>query len=96
MKDMVGLQNQFESIPQRDIPKGRESKHKAIITKLLGEIAQLPKGSALKIEVSRLPDTKQNIRSALSRAASQRQLNIATSSDEAFLYVWERDEADRP
>jgi hypothetical protein len=95
-EDMLGAQIQFESIPQEDVPKGREGKHKAIITKLLNDIAQLPTGSALKIEVSQLPDTKQNIRSALSRAASQRRLNIATSSNEEFLYVWKTDEAGRP
>jgi hypothetical protein len=83
----------FESILQEDVPKGRDGKHKAIITKLLRDIAQLPNGSALKIEVSQLPDTKQNIRSALSRAASKMGLNISTSSNEEFLYVWKTDKS---
>jgi hypothetical protein len=95
IEEMMGQQNQFESILLKDVPKGREGKHKAITTKLLADIVQLPKGSVLKIEISQLPDTKQKIRSALSRAANQRQLSIATSSDEEFLYVWKTDEADR-
>jgi len=53
----------------------------------------LSPGSALKIPLSELPDTKENIRSALSRAASQKKLAIATSSNEEFLYVWKTEEA---
>lgn len=49
---------------------------------------QLQNGSALKIAPAELPDTKENIRSALSRATRQREIDIATSSDDNFLYVW--------
>jgi len=82
----------FKSVLQSDVPKGRDGKHKAIITQLLSDIEQLSAGSALKIPLSELPDTKENIRSALSRAASQRDLAIATSSSDEFLYVWKTDE----
>jgi hypothetical protein len=78
----------FESMLQVDVPKGRDGKHKKIIEQLLSDIAQLQEGSALKIPLSELPDSKENIRSALSRATRQREINIATSSDEEFLYVW--------
>jgi hypothetical protein len=78
----------FESVPQVDVPRGREGKHKQIITHLLQDLERLQKGSALKIPLLELPDSKENIRSALSRAASQRKLAIATSSNEEFLYVW--------
>ena len=81
----------FKSVLQADVPKGRDGKHKAIITQLLSDIEQLSVGSALKIPLSELPDTKENIRSALSRAANQRNLPIATSSNEEFLYVWKPD-----
>ncbi len=37
--------------------------------------------------IAELPDAKVNIRSALSRATKQRKVNVATSSDEHFLYV---------
>lgn len=78
----------FKSILQADVPKGRDGKHKAIITQLLQAIAQLDNGSALKIPLNELPDTKENIRSALSRAATQNHLSIATSSNDTYLYVW--------
>jgi hypothetical protein len=52
---------------------------------------------ALKVPLSALPDTKENIRSALSRATRQKGIDIATSSDEDFLYVWkpEKNQTDR-
>jgi hypothetical protein len=78
----------FESILQTQVPKGRDGKHKKIITQLLSDIAQVPPGSALKIPLAELPDTKENIRSALSRAGRQNNLDLATSSDENYLFVW--------
>jgi hypothetical protein len=83
--------SRFSSVRQADVPKGRDGKHKQIITQLLSDIDQLSDGSALKIPLVELPDTKENIRSALSRAAAQRSLNIATSSNDEFLYVWKID-----
>jgi hypothetical protein len=81
-------QTKFESVLQADVPKGRDGKHKNIITRLLGDIAKLDEGAALKIPLAQLPDTKENIRSALSRAARQANLSLATSSNSEFLYVW--------
>lgn len=78
----------FKSILQTDVPKGRDGKHKQIISQLLNDIDHLEDGSALKIPLAELPDTKENIRSALSRAARQKDLDLATSSDSDFLYVW--------
>ena len=78
----------FQSILQSDVPKGRDGKHKKIVEVLLRDISQLKPNSALKIPLSALPDTKENIRAALSRAARHKEISIATSSDEDFLYVW--------
>lgn len=82
----------FESVSQADVPKGRDGKHKQIISQLLSDIDQLAAGSALKVPLADLPDSKENIRAALSRAAAQRQLNIATSSNDEFLFVWKTDQ----
>ena len=78
----------YESVLQADIPTGRTGKHKEIVSQLLNDIAQLEVGSALKVPLSELPDTKENIRSALNRATRERGLNVATSSDEDHLYIW--------
>jgi hypothetical protein len=84
----------FGSVLQADVPKGRDGKHKQIITQLLNDIKRLDKGSALKIPLSELPDTKENIRSALSRAARQQGLDLSTSSGDDFLYVWKTAKGD--
>jgi hypothetical protein len=81
----------FESVLQVNVPKGRDGKHKEIITQLLSDIAQLAPGSALKIPLAELPDSKENVRSALSRAARQRKIDLATSSNDEFLFVWKTD-----
>jgi len=78
----------FESVLQLDVPKGRDGKHKQIVTQLLSNIDQLTAGAALKIPLSALPDTKENIRSALNRVTRAKGINVATSSDESHLYVW--------
>ena len=58
------------------------------MTQLLAEIEQLKPGSALKVPLTALPDSKENIRAALNRATRQRGLEVATSSDEEHLYIW--------
>jgi hypothetical protein len=82
----------FESMLQTDVPKGRDGKHKVIIEQLLSDIDRLEDGKALKVPLSALPDTKENIRSALSRATRKVGIDVATSSDEDFLYVWRPNE----
>ena len=81
-------QGKFEAILQHEVPKGREGKHKRIVTTLLDEIERLAPGKALKVPVSRLPDSKENIRAALNRATRQKGLQVATSSDADHLYIW--------
>lgn len=78
----------FQSILQLDVPKGRDGKHKQIVTHLLSDIDQLEPGTALKVPLADLPDTKENIRSALNRATHQKGVEIATSSDKDHLYIW--------
>lgn len=81
-------QARFQSISQDDVPKGRDGKHKQIIVQLLEALESLDGGSALKVPLAELPDSKENVRAALSRATKQRNINVATSSDDSFLYVW--------
>jgi len=81
----------FQSILRQDVPTGRDGKHKEIVSQLLSDLQHLRKGTALKVPLAALPDTKENIRSALNRATRQRGMNVATSSDAEFLYVWNSD-----
>jgi hypothetical protein len=89
--DLDSLSTKYEAIPQLDVPKGRDGKHKKIVTELLSDILQLAAGSALKVPITALPDSKENIRAALNRATRQKGINVATSSDENHLYIWRVD-----
>jgi len=82
----------FRSIAQVDVPKGREGKHKSIVVELIEALQGMKSGTALKVALSQLPDTKENIRAALSRATRQQRIEIATSSDDEHLYVWKVDQ----
>lgn len=86
--DPQNAPQRFESILQLDVPKGRDGKHKHIVWQLLKDIERLELGSALKVPLADLPDTKENIRSALNRATRQKGIEVATSSDADHLYVW--------
>ena len=79
---------EFDLILQGDVPRGRDGKHKHIITRLLTEIVRLKPGMALKVPLGALPDSKENVRSALNRATRQHGIDVATSSDHEHLYIW--------
>lgn len=89
--DGEAVEVNFESILQADVPKGRDGKHKRIVTRLLNDIDQLQSGNALKIPLEALPDSKENIRAALNRATHLRGIEVATSSDAEYLYIWKTD-----
>ena len=78
----------FKGMPQVDVPQGRNGKHKAIVTKILSDLDQVPKGIALKVPLAELTHTKEQVRSALNRATRKGGRNVATASDGVFLYVW--------
>lgn len=78
----------FKTMSQVDVPQGRNGKHKEIVTKILSDLDQLPPGVALKVPLADLEESKENVRSALNRAIHKSDRNVATASDETFLYVW--------
>jgi hypothetical protein len=78
----------FGTMSQGDVPQGRNGKHKAIVTKLLSDLDQLPTGIALKIPLAELAEGKENVRSALNRATRKSGRDVATATDARFLYVW--------
>jgi hypothetical protein len=78
----------YESINRADVPKGRDGKHKKIVSQILNDIDLLEPDHALKVPLAELPDSKENIRSALNRATRQRGIELSTSSDAEFLYIW--------
>jgi hypothetical protein len=78
----------FKTMSQRDVPQGRNGKHKQVVTKILSDLDQLPAGIALKVPLAELAESKENVRSALNRAINKGGRNVTTASDANFLYVW--------
>jgi hypothetical protein len=78
----------FKTMIQSDVPQGREGKHKLIVTTILRDLDRLGPGSALKVPLADLAQSKEKVRSALNRATRKVGRNVATASDDTFLYVW--------
>jgi hypothetical protein len=78
----------FKTMAQLDVPKGRNGKHKQIVTQILSDLAQVPDGVALKVPLAALAESKEKVRSALNRATRKAGRNVATATDADFLYVW--------
>jgi hypothetical protein len=82
----------FSTMQRADVPRGRNGKHKQIVTKILADLDQLPQGAALRVPLAELAESKENVRSALNRAIHKGGRNVATASDADFLYVWNETE----
>ena len=78
----------FKSIARIDVPRGRNGKHKSVVTAILRDLDSLKDESALRIPLKELGDTKENIRSAINRAARKANRVVATAADDQFLYIW--------
>ena len=80
----------FNTMAQIDVPQGRNGKHKEIVTQILSDLDQVPAGTAIKVPLSDLTQSKEKVRSALNRAIHKGRRDVATASDETFLYVWNK------
>jgi hypothetical protein len=85
---LAKTQRRFATVAQIDVPQGRNGKHKGIVSAILAELDSLADGEALKIELTELGDSKENVRSALNRASHKLNQPLATAADAKFLYVW--------
>ena len=78
----------FKTMAMVDVPRSRSGKHKKIVSAILRDLDQLGEDSALKVPLAELGDSKENVRSALNRATRKSNREVATATDENFLYVW--------
>lgn len=82
----------FESIDRIAVPRTRKSKHHKLIEQILQEVVSLRSRKALKIPRKAFGVAKiENVRAALSRASAQQKVELATSSDDEYFYVWRQD-----
>ena len=78
----------FRTLNLGDVPHSRAGKHKVIVSMILHDLEQLKEGAALRVPLADLGNTKENVRAALNRATRNAKLNVATATDEEYLYVW--------
>jgi hypothetical protein len=82
------IEMHFKTMVQAEVPQGRDGKHKLIVTTILRDLDRLKNGSAIKVPLAELMQSKEKVRSALNRASRKAGLKVATASDGNFLYVW--------
>ena len=78
----------FKTMLQVNVPQGRNGKHKEIVSTILKDLDKLKDGSAIKVPLAELVESKEKIRSALNRATRKAGRTVATASDADFLYIW--------
>ena len=78
----------YKIMTQSSVPQGRNGKHKEVVSAILQDLGKLQNGSAIKVPLESLAESKEKVRSALNRAARKAGLKVQTASDEGFLYVW--------
>ena len=85
------MAQKFERVTLDDLRQGRRGKHHQLTTDVLADLRSLASGEAIKIPFAKLKDVPlANLRAAVSRAATEHGLKIATYSDEENFYVWQR------
>ncbi len=78
----------FKTMAMVDVPRSRNGKHKKIVTAILLNLDQLGQGIAFRVPLADLGDSKENVRSALNRATRKSGRDVATATDQDYLYVW--------
>ena len=78
----------FYTVSDTDLPSGRKGKHHAMLLKVLQDLEHLSEGRAIRIPLADYSGSIADIRSAIHRATVKQKLEIATSSDDEFFYVW--------
>jgi len=75
---------------QSDMPQSRNGKPKQVITTILKDLDRLRAGSTIKVPLTELAESKEKVRSPLSRATREASRKVATASDTSYLLRVER------
>jgi len=78
----------FKTMAQASVPQGRKGKHQEIVSIILKDLDKLKDGSAIKVPLADLAESKEKVRSAVNRATRKAGRMVATASDASYLYIW--------
>lgn len=76
------------TISQGDLPNGRKGKHHPMLLDVLEALVHLEPGRAIKVPLGDYAGSIPDIRSAVHRATKKLDVDILTSSDDEYFYVW--------
>ena len=89
--DGNGAALNFASVLQVDVPRGRQGKHRKLVSQIVADLERAAADTAVRIPLSDLDGEKmQNVRSALNRVTRAKNMDVATAADEKYLYVWRK------
>jgi len=89
VNDKAAVPANFGSSLISTIPHGRKGKHNLIVSMILDDLDKLDLEKAVVVPLESLDGEKmENVRSALNRARRQRNMPVATATDEKYFYVW--------
>jgi hypothetical protein len=83
-----GQHRKLGTISRNDLPAGRKGKHHSMLIDVLEALQQLDERHAIKVPLAEYTGSVADIRAAVHRATKKQNLQIATSSDEEYFYVW--------
>jgi hypothetical protein len=79
----------YDRVVLADLRRSRRGKHHDLVGGIFQDLESLPRGSAIKIPLTKVDGTTlANLRSAVHRASTTRGLGIETLSDEENFYIW--------
>ena len=83
----------YERVVLANLKRNRRGKHHDLIQGIFQDLETLPVGSAIKIPLAEADGiTLANLRSAVHRASTSRDLAIETLSDDDNFYIWKTTE----
>jgi hypothetical protein len=85
----AAVPSHFASKLVSSVPHSRKGKHNLIVSMILDDLDELEAERAILVPLENLDGEKmENVRSALNRATRQRNMVVATATDEKYFYVW--------
>jgi hypothetical protein len=83
----------YDRVVLANLKRNRRGKHHDLIQGIFQDLETLPVGSAIKIPLAEADGiTLANLRSAVHRASTSRDLAIETLSDDENFYIWKTTE----